>query len=183
MFLCFLLSFFAIVGVSAFAGFQYRSCRTSADLTYTISSDGEEIPESWPMTDYERLCNSDAVCEAYMPGSVCGSVWEEYKLDPYEIDNVIENETIFYGIIGFDNFWQSFLTVYQVCTLEGWSNLMYNCADAANYPFTVYIFFPLVILMGSFFTVNVILAQIIDTYFIEQERFKRQQEKHVLRKR
>ena len=42
-----------------------------------------------------------------------------------EVDHVIDNPEIFYGIQGFDNFWQALLTVFQICTLEGWSSLMF----------------------------------------------------------
>ena len=41
---------------------------------------------------------------------------------------------------------------------------MYNYADSSDYPFTSYIYFPIVVTIGSFFTLNLILAQIIDTY-------------------
>ena len=50
------------------------------------------------------------------------------------------------------------MTVLQICTLEGWANLMYNYADASDYNVNVYIFFPLTIIIGSFFVLNLILA-------------------------
>ena len=91
-------------------------------------------------------------------------MWEEYELDPKQYDAVYENEQIFYGIIGFDNFGQALLTVFQVCTLEGWSNLMYNYADSSNEIITAYIFFPFIVIFGAFFVLKLILAQIIETY-------------------
>lgn len=45
MFLTFVLSFFAILGVNLFSGFQYRMCRTTPELT--TDADGNPV---WPMT-------------------------------------------------------------------------------------------------------------------------------------
>ena len=107
MFLAFILSFFAIFGVNMFSGFQYRACRTTPELTY--GTDGIPV---WPMAGEDRLCNTDKVCQAISPEMVCGSVWHEYGLNPNEVDHVIDNPVIFYGVQGFDNFWQALLTVF-----------------------------------------------------------------------
>ena len=76
----------------------------------------------------------------------------------------MENEVILYGIPGFDGFGQAFLTVFQVCTLENWSSLMYIYVEAGAWPWMAYLFFPLLVIIGSFFTMNLILAQIIEAY-------------------
>ena len=105
-----------------------------------------------------------------MPGTVCGSTWEEFGLNPWDFDNVRDNENILYGVPGFDDFGQALLTVFQVCTLEGWASLMYIYADAGLSPIYAYIGFPAVVTVGSFFTLNLILAQIIDSYFEQQAK-------------
>ena len=46
--------------------------------------------------------------------------------------------------------------------------MMYNYADSSDYPFTSYIFFSLLVIFGSFFAINLILAQIIDSYTEQQ---------------
>ena len=155
LFLCFVLSFFAILGVNLFNGYQYRACRTTAELV-TDATSGKQY---WPNPDSYKLCNSDEVCWAISSEwKKCGSVWLDYGLDPFEIDGVIDNPVIFYGIQGFDNYWKALLTVFQICTLEGWSSLMFNQAEAIDYPFTSYIYFILLVVIGSFFTLNLILA-------------------------
>ena len=58
--------------------------------------------------------------------AICGAVYPTYGLNPHEVDQVIDNEVLSYGITGYDNFWQALLTVFQICTLEGWSNIMFN---------------------------------------------------------
>ena len=57
IFLTFVLSFFAIFGVALFSGYQYRACRVTPELIYSL--DGTP---SWPKVDYDRLCNSDDSC-------------------------------------------------------------------------------------------------------------------------
>ena len=52
-------------------------------------------------------------------------------------------------------------------TLEGWSYIMYNLIDTnANYSefFWVLIFCVLIIILGSFFLLNVVLAVILDSF-------------------
>jgi F0F1-type ATP synthase membrane subunit b/b' len=50
-----------------------------------------------------------------------------------------------------------------VITLEGWSTLMYNYSDASPV-WMAETFFIMLVLIGSFFLLNVILAVIMDTF-------------------
>lgn len=52
------------------------------------------------------------MCDAKMPGSVCGSVWDSFALSPYEVDNVYEDEQLDYSIPNFDSFSEALLTVF-----------------------------------------------------------------------
>ena len=151
--LLFVMSFFATFGVNMFSGYSYRACRSTEELIY-----GDDDIPYWPKAEVDRLCNSDEMCQVMQSGTFCGSLWETYDLNPRKYDQVFDNELIFYGIPGFDNFLQAFVTVFQICTLEGWSYLMYNYLDSSDYPIVVYIFFPLCIITGSFFVLNLILA-------------------------
>ena len=74
------------------------------------------------------------------------------------------NEKILYGIPGFDNFFQALFTVFQICTLEGWIYLMYNFAGSNENEYLAYLFFTTIILLGSFFIMNLILAQFLDSF-------------------
>ena len=76
-----------------------------------------------------HLCSTDQDCEGLSLSeetAVCGSVYDSYGLDPKEVDQVIDNRLLSYGVSGYDNFSQALLTVFQICTLEGWSNIMFN---------------------------------------------------------
>ena len=110
MFLAFILSFFAIFGFNLFSGFNYRACRTTPE-PYELD-DGTTV---WPIGYNEFLCNSDEDCRKFMPDNpdaVCGNIFEKAGLDPKEYDNVIDNETIDFGVPGFDNFGQAMLTTF-----------------------------------------------------------------------
>ena len=102
------------------------------------------------------------------PQAVCGSTWERAQLDPKDYDNVTTNELILFGIPGFDNFLQSLYTVFQVCTLESWVYLMYNYAESSSNAFLSYIFFVVLIFIGAFFTMNLLLANILDAFNYQQ---------------
>lgn len=54
-------------------------------------------------------------------------------------------------------------TIFVMITLEGWSTLMYNLTDATmSYMATA--FCVLLVVIGSFFLLNVILAVIMDSF-------------------
>ena len=59
-------------------------------------------------------------------------------------------------------------TIFQVLTLEGWSDLTYNYSDA-NDPTIAVIFFVSIVGMGAFFSMNLVLGQIIDSFNEEQD--------------
>ena len=60
LFLGFVLSFGAVLGVNLFGGFQYRMCRTTPELIYDAS--GEAV---WPRADINYLCSSDEACQSF----------------------------------------------------------------------------------------------------------------------
>ena len=84
-------------------------------------------------------------------------------MDPADYDDIQEIELIMYGIPGFDNVGQAFLTIFQILTLESWVNLMYNFSDASA-PIISTVFFILVVLIGTFFTMNLLIATIVEAY-------------------
>lgn len=75
-----------------------------------------------------------------------------------------------YGIPGFDNVFQAFLTVFQILTLESWVYLMYNYSDTGSSAISI-IFFVLIVIIGAFFTMNLILAIIVDAFNESQDEF------------
>lgn len=62
-----------------------------------------------------------------------------------------------YGIPIFDNLILAFVAIIQMVTLEGWSTIMYLLADSSQ-SWLAYFFCILIVVIGSFFLLNVILA-------------------------
>lgn len=96
------------------------------------------------------------------PGSqVCGSPYEfgMEELAREEVKRVQYN----YGITTFDNIAVSMLTVFQVITMDGWTAILYNMMDSTNVVISI-VYFCSLILLGSFFLLNLILAVVQESY-------------------
>ena len=61
-------------------------------------------------------------------------------------------------VIGFDNFYQSFVSVFVVMTMEGWTEVMYKVQDA--YSLWAFILFFFIIIIGSLVATNLFLCVI-----------------------
>ena len=71
---------------------------------------------------------------------------------------------ILFDLINFNNLGNSILSVFQVITLENWTDgMMYNFMDSDN-TYISALFFILLVIFGSFFLMNLVLAQIIESY-------------------
>ena len=108
-FIIFIFSVFAIFGTNQFLGQTYFFCREGPDAKVV---DGVW---SWPMLDGPTLCSTDAQCQEAYPDNkdtVCGSVYEKFGKDPKEYDDIRDNDAILYGIVGFDNVFQGYLTIF-----------------------------------------------------------------------
>lgn len=85
-----------------------------------------------------------------------------------------------FGINNFDNLFESMITIFQVITMEGWTDIMYMIMDTNGNPLTVP-FFCAIIIIGSFFLLNLILAVImrVFTQNDELEKIKHRQRKII----
>ncbi|VDK72353.1 unnamed protein product, partial [Dibothriocephalus latus] len=113
----------------------------------------EVLPESIPNSKSLVPCNvgngstakasTTAAQGAFRcpPGYICKGYWEGPN----------------YGITSFDNIGYAMLTVFQCITMEGWTDIMYTTDDAIGDRFNALYFVPLIVL-GSFFMLNLILG-------------------------
>nr|AEJ87267.1 voltage operated calcium channel Cav1A [Dugesia japonica] len=78
------------------------------------------------------------------------------------------------GITNFDNFGLAMLTVFQAMTMEGWTQVMYwiNDAQGNKWP---WIYFVSLILLGSFFVLNLILGVLSGEFSKEKEKIDRKE--------
>jgi hypothetical protein len=74
-----------------------------------------------------------------------------------------------YGITSFDNIIYSMLTVFQCITMEGWTTMMYYTNDSTGNRFNWIYFVPLIIL-GSFFMLNLVLGVLSGEFAKEREK-------------
>ena len=73
-------------------------------------------------------------------------------------------------MLGFDNLGWAMLTIFQMITLEHWTTTMYLLMDS-NIWWMAVLFSVLLILIGSFFLLNVVLAVLADALnMVEQMR-------------
>ncbi|KAM7092323.1 voltage-dependent N-type calcium channel subunit alpha-1B isoform 6-T6 [Molossus nigricans] len=91
-----------------------------------------------------RLCEADTECR-------------EYWLGPN------------FGITNFDNILFAILTVFQCITMEGWTDILYSTNDAAGNTWNWLYFIPLIII-GSFFMLNLVLGVLSGEFAKERER-------------
>lgn len=102
-----------------------------------------------------------------------------------ELDAVKEDELLFYDIISFNNYGKALLAVYQAITLEGWVLMMYNYMDCNNPAIISVLFFVILVIGGAFFALNLVLAEIMETFYQRQaeedaQAFKAANEAQIL---
>ena len=122
----------------------------------------------WPINhSIQHLCKSDSQCidPLYPDTSVakCGNVFTDYQLDPRVVDRTDELELIFYDIVNFNNIGNAGVLIFQMVTLEGWTDILYNYMDSSN-SFLAAVFFVSIVIFGAFVLMNLILAQIMHSF-------------------
>uniref|UniRef100_A0A8C7TFL5 Voltage-dependent N-type calcium channel subunit alpha n=1 Tax=Oncorhynchus mykiss TaxID=8022 RepID=A0A8C7TFL5_ONCMY len=127
------------------------------------------------MGKFHRTCFStdtaEFPCGMEAPARTCenGTVCQEYWIGPN------------YGITNFDNILFAILTVFQCITMEGWVDILYNANDASGNTWNWLYFIPLIII-GSFFMLNLVLGVLSGEFAKERERVEKRQEFLKLRR-
>ncbi|XP_054891227.1 voltage-dependent P/Q-type calcium channel subunit alpha-1A isoform X4 [Poeciliopsis prolifica] len=86
-----------------------------------------------------------------------------------------------FGITQFDNILFAILTVFQCITMEGWTDLLYYSNDASGSAWNWMYFIPLIII-GSFFMLNLVLGVLSGEFAKERERVENRREFLKLRR-
>ncbi|KAL1253195.1 hypothetical protein QQF64_017888, partial [Cirrhinus molitorella] len=113
----------------------------------------------------------DYPCGAERPSRGCpnGTECREYWTGPN------------FGITNFDNILFAILTVFQCITMEGWTDVLYHANDASGNTWNWLYFIPLIII-GSFFMLNLVLGVLSGEFAKERERVEKRQEFLKLRR-
>uniref|UniRef100_A0A8B9CBK2 Voltage-dependent T-type calcium channel subunit alpha-1H n=1 Tax=Anser brachyrhynchus TaxID=132585 RepID=A0A8B9CBK2_9AVES len=196
--LCFFVFFiFGIVGVQLWAGllrnrcFLDRNLATTYNLTflhpYYRTDEAEENPFicSSHRENGMQKCSNIPNRKEYKVE--CTLSMDSYTPSLYNPDlssrNACINWNQYYnvcmagdvnphnGAINFDNIGYAWIAIFQVITLEGWVDIMYYVMDAHS--FYNFIYFILLIIVGSFFMINLCLV-VIATQFSETKQRENQ---------
>ncbi|XP_040539371.1 voltage-dependent T-type calcium channel subunit alpha-1H isoform X1 [Gallus gallus] len=196
--LCFFVFFiFGIVGVQLWAGllrnrcFLDRNLATTYNLTflhpYYRTDEAEENPFicSSHRENGMQKCSNIPTRKEYKVE--CTLSMDSYTPSLYNPDFSSKNACInwnqYYnvcmagdvnphnGAINFDNIGYAWIAIFQVITLEGWVDIMYYVMDAHS--FYNFIYFILLIIVGSFFMINLCLV-VIATQFSETKQRENQ---------
>ncbi|XP_073904768.1 voltage-dependent L-type calcium channel subunit alpha-1S isoform X2 [Castor canadensis] len=141
----FMVIIYAIIGLELFKGKMHKTCYfIGTDIVATVEN---EKPSPCARTGSGRPCTIN--------GSECRGGWPGPN----------------HGITHFDNFGFSMLTVYQCITMEGWTDVLYWVNDAIGNEWP-WIYFVTLILLGSFFILNLVLGVLSGEFTKEREKAK-----------
>uniref|UniRef100_A0A8C2QL64 Voltage-dependent L-type calcium channel subunit alpha n=1 Tax=Cricetulus griseus TaxID=10029 RepID=A0A8C2QL64_CRIGR len=140
----FVIIIYAIIGLELFMGKMHKTCYNQEGV---IDVPAEEDPSPCALeTGHGRQCQNGTVCK---PG------WDGPK----------------HGITNFDNFAFAMLTVFQCITMEGWTDVLYWVNDAVGRDWP-WIYFVTLIIIGSFFVLNLVLGVLSGEFSKEREKAK-----------
>ncbi|XP_068439080.1 voltage-dependent T-type calcium channel subunit alpha-1G isoform X3 [Clinocottus analis] len=184
--LCFFVFFiFGIVGVQLWAGLLRNRCFLG-NFSFPLSVELEKYYHTKNEDENPFICSEPGDNGMRDCGSV-PKVYEEGGLQctlSSDFYNSTDNTTCvnwnqyynnctaglvnpFKGAINFDNICYAWIAIFQVITLEGWVDIMYFVMDAHS--FYNFIYFILLIIIGSFFMINLCLV-VIATQFSETKQ-------------
>ncbi|KAM9209398.1 voltage-dependent T-type calcium channel subunit alpha-1G isoform 21-T21 [Dugong dugon] len=187
--LCFFVFFiFGIVGVQLWAGLLRNRCFLPENFSLPLSVDLERYYQtenedespficSQPRENGMRSCRSVPTLRGEGGGGPpCGLDYDAYNSssnttcvnwNQYYTNCSAGEHNPFKGAINFDNIGYAWIAIFQVITLEGWVDIMYFVMDAHS--FYNFIYFILLIIVGSFFMINLCLV-VIATQFSETKQ-------------
>ncbi|KAM8875060.1 voltage-dependent R-type calcium channel subunit alpha-1E isoform 4-T4 [Spinachia spinachia] len=138
--LFFAILMFAIIGLEFYSGKLHYTCMPQPGILENETVDSSE---------YEVPCGDRRCPTKY----TCNDTW----IGPND------------GITQFDNILFAVLTVFQCITMEGWTTVLYNTDDALGPRYNWLYFIPLIII-GSFFVLNLVLGVLSGEFAKERER-------------
>ncbi|XP_043933418.1 voltage-dependent L-type calcium channel subunit alpha-1D [Protopterus annectens] len=138
----FVIIIYAIIGLELFIGKMHKTCFY---IGTEIISEDEQAPCAF--SGNGRQCP--------LNGTECRSFWAGPNG----------------GITNFDNFAFAMLTVFQCITMEGWTDVLYWVNDAIGCEWP-WIYFVSLIILGSFFVLNLVLGVLSGEFSKEREKAK-----------
>ncbi|XP_068969515.1 voltage-dependent calcium channel type A subunit alpha-1 isoform X21 [Bombus flavifrons] len=150
----FAIVIFAIIGLEFYSGTLHKTCYSIKDINVIVKEGEQASP-----------CNTDNKSEAPFGAHVCDANISTC-MDHWEGPN--------FGITSFDNIGFAMLTVFQCITMEGWTAILYWTNDALGSTYNWIYFIPLIVL-GSFFMLNLVLGVLSGEFAKEREKVENRQ--------
>ncbi|XP_019734754.1 dihydropyridine-sensitive L-type skeletal muscle calcium channel subunit alpha-1-like [Hippocampus comes] len=150
----FMVTIYSIMALELFKCKMHKTCYyTGTDIIATVEN---EKPAPCAQAGNGRRCTIN--------GTECRAGWPGPN----------------HGITHFDNLGFSMLTVYQCITTQGWTDVLYWVNDAIGMEWP-WIFFTTLILVGSYFVLNLVLGVLSGEFTKEREKAKSRGEFQKLR--
>ncbi|XP_046452681.1 voltage-dependent calcium channel type A subunit alpha-1-like isoform X11 [Daphnia pulex] len=150
----FAIVIFAIIGLEFYSGALHKTCYSIEDLNEILAEGELATP-----------CNTDNATQAVAGSYIC-DYNSSLCLEKWEGPN--------FGITSFDNIGFAMLTVFQCITMEGWTSILYWTNDALGSSYNWVYFVPLIVI-GSFFMLNLVLGVLSGEFAKERERVENRQ--------
>ncbi|KAF7258662.1 hypothetical protein EG68_04262 [Paragonimus skrjabini miyazakii] len=170
----FVIIIYAIIGLELFSGKLHATC-------YDIfTGEIEDNPSPCSLSKRGAVCPITTFCHDFKVNMSYAAVAERKLLvEAVAAGNITppfpKPERWVgpnHGITNFDNFGLSMLTVFQCVTMEGWTQVLYwvNDSQGMLYP---WVYFVSMILIGSFFVMNLVLGVLSGEFSKEREKAKK----------
>ncbi|XP_011347419.1 voltage-dependent calcium channel type A subunit alpha-1 isoform X3 [Ooceraea biroi] len=150
----FAIVIFAIIGLEFYSGTLHKTCYNIEDINLIVREG--ELPSPCNANSDDEHPFGAHVCNANT--SICLERWEGPNS----------------GITSFDNIGFAMLTVFQCITMEGWTAILYWTNDALGSTYNWIYFIPLIVL-GSFFMLNLVLGVLSGEFAKEREKVENRQ--------
>ena len=147
--LVFFIVFYGIIGLDFYAGAFHSACYDGGGEN---AMDGQLCKLNFTLQNMtEWVAQAPFACP---PETTCA------------VDSLGPNS----GITKFDTIVYGMLTVFQIITLEGWSDLLYMTNDASNSPkWMNYCVFISMVLIGAMFMLNLVIGVLSGEFSKERE--------------
>uniref|UniRef100_A0A5K3EI23 Voltage-dependent L-type calcium channel subunit alpha n=1 Tax=Mesocestoides corti TaxID=53468 RepID=A0A5K3EI23_MESCO len=181
----FLITVYAIIGLELFQSKLHATCYLVQDNTtyglrnvtepcknLTMTSNCSLTPPNYVyiMMDNPRPCSNSSYsmafnCTEIGPNYVCRDL-------PPELGERYPGPED--GLVNFDNFLYAMLTVFTCVTMEGWTTVGYYICAAVGH-WWPWIYFVSLILLGSFFVMNLVLGVLSGEFTKEKDKTDRKE--------
>ncbi|XP_053401964.1 sodium channel protein type 4 subunit alpha B-like isoform X1 [Mercenaria mercenaria] len=159
----FVLSIFALVGMQLYSGRLRNKCVLNTNLNLTDEEwfNYTRTEDNWhpPGSDTKTMCGNSSSAGKCPANYTCR-------------EDIGDNPD--FGFTSFDNFGWALLCAFRLMTQDYWENLYMLVLRAEGLPHCIY--FILVILLGSFYLINLILAIVAMSYDEQQKADKADEE-------